>query len=163
MDRRVRSRFDPSDVVQEALITADRRLPEYLRERGVAFYPWIRKIAWEHLLKLHEKHVEFRIRSIHREVGQLPLTDESAHRLVDRLAGTLTPPSGGIMREEVRWRVRNAMESLKPHEREVLELLYLEQMKSSEIAAVLGISPTTARTRHFRAIEHLSRLLRESE
>ncbi len=67
------------------------------------------------------------------------------------------------MRKEAQRRVRNAMKSLKPHEREVLELLYLEQMKSTEIAAVLDISATTARTRHFRAIAHLSRLLRESE
>ena len=33
MDPRLKSRIDPSDVVQEALMDASRMLPEYLRDR----------------------------------------------------------------------------------------------------------------------------------
>src|SRR5207248_2646216 len=53
LDRRVAPRVDPSDVVQEALFEADRRLPEYLREHPLPFYPWLRRIAWERLVKIH--------------------------------------------------------------------------------------------------------------
>src|SRR5580704_8453320 len=63
LDRRVAARVDPSDVVQEALLEASRKLPEYLRVRPVPFYPWLRRIAWEHLVKAHERHLSARKRS----------------------------------------------------------------------------------------------------
>ena len=42
MDPRLKSRIDPSDVVQEALMDASRMLPEYLRDRPLPYYPWLR-------------------------------------------------------------------------------------------------------------------------
>jgi RNA polymerase sigma-70 factor (ECF subfamily) len=45
LDRRLAARIDPSDVVQEALIVADRQLDRYLREQPLPFYPRLRQIA----------------------------------------------------------------------------------------------------------------------
>ena len=56
MHPRLAARFDPSDVVQEALIVANERLPGYLHERPVAFYPWLRQLAYERLVDLHRRH-----------------------------------------------------------------------------------------------------------
>src|SRR5689334_9707326 len=53
LDRRLAARVDPSDVVQEALADAARRLPAYLRERPLPFYPWLRQLALERLIELH--------------------------------------------------------------------------------------------------------------
>jgi len=39
MDRRLAARVDPSDVVQDVLLEADRKLADYLRQRPVAFCP----------------------------------------------------------------------------------------------------------------------------
>ena len=39
LDRRLAPRLDPSDVVQEALADAARRLPDYLRDRPDAVLP----------------------------------------------------------------------------------------------------------------------------
>jgi len=39
MDRRLLVRIDPSDVVQEALADAWGRLPGYLQQRPLPFYP----------------------------------------------------------------------------------------------------------------------------
>jgi RNA polymerase sigma-70 factor (ECF subfamily) len=38
-DRRISTRVDPSDVVQEAFAEAFQRLPRYLQERTISFYP----------------------------------------------------------------------------------------------------------------------------
>src|SRR5437588_12001690 len=58
LDRRLRARVDPSDVVQEALTEADHELGKYLREQPLPFYPWLRQIAVDRLAKLHRRHLE---------------------------------------------------------------------------------------------------------
>src|SRR5262245_4052170 len=67
LDRRLAARVDPSDVVQEALADADRKLPAYLRRRPLPFYPWLRRLALERLLRLYRRHVRAGKRSVTRE------------------------------------------------------------------------------------------------
>ena len=49
LDRRLAARVDPSDLVQETLAEADKRLDAYLRDRPLPFYPWLRQIAGNRL------------------------------------------------------------------------------------------------------------------
>ena len=67
MDRRLAARVDPSDLVQEALMDAHRKLNDYLRDRPLPFYPWLRRLAWERLLQLHRRHLHADRRSVLRE------------------------------------------------------------------------------------------------
>src|SRR5687768_875361 len=57
LDRRLAGRLDPSDVLQEVFAEAARELPAYARQQPVPFYPWLRQIAWERLVKLHQRHL----------------------------------------------------------------------------------------------------------
>jgi RNA polymerase sigma-70 factor (ECF subfamily) len=160
LDRRLAARLDPSDVVQEALLDAAQRLSDYLEHRPVPFYPWLRRLAWEHLLKLHQKHITARKRSASREERQvLALPDESALELARRLVSPGTSPSNGVLREEVRGRVQAALARLPEGDREVLVLRYLEQLSMAEIAAVLDISEGAVKMRHTRALRRLCGLL----
>jgi RNA polymerase sigma-70 factor, ECF subfamily len=160
LDPRLAARVDPSDVVQEALMVADRNLNKYLTERPVAFYPWLRRLAWEHLLKLHERHVQARKRTVLREEpGILALPEDSAVLLAQRLAGTGTSPSHGLVRKEQRERVRTALARLPAADRNVLVLRYLEQLSTADIAGVLEIGEGAVKMRHRRALDRLSRLL----
>src|SRR3954471_19959386 len=78
LDRRLAARVDPSDVVQEALAEAARKLDDYLGARPLPFYPWLRRLAWERLVKLHERHLRAQRRSAMRErAGSLALPDGS--------------------------------------------------------------------------------------
>src|SRR4051794_20248357 len=67
LERRLAARVDPSDVVQEVLAEADRKLARSLAERPLPFYPWLRQLAWEHLAPLHRRHVRAEKRSVRRE------------------------------------------------------------------------------------------------
>src|SRR6476619_211078 len=56
LDRRLAPRVDPSDVVQEALADAAARLDDYLRDRPLPYYPWLRRLAWIRLDRIHRRH-----------------------------------------------------------------------------------------------------------
>src|SRR5262249_17504493 len=121
LDRQLSARVDPSDVVQEVLAEADRRLPDYLRDRPLAFYPWLRQLAEDRLVELHRCHVQARRRSVSRE-RPLPLPEESAWELADRLFARGSTPSAGLRRRELRDRIQAALARLSERDREVLIL-----------------------------------------
>ena len=156
MDRRIRARFDASDVLQETMMTANARLPAYLAEPTIPFYPWLRNLALQQLIQMHRHHVDRQKRTVMRESFEHPeLSDESVLQLVDRLVGSVTGPQERLVRKEVKQRTLQVLTSLKPRDREIIELRYLEELNNDEIAAVLGISVAAVHARHFRAIQRL--------
>ena len=161
MDRRLLRRIDPSDVVQEALADASLRLSEYVRQRPLPFYPWLREIAWLRLVDLHRQHVLAEKRSVRREVGQaLLLPGESVAELADRLLAKGLSPSEHMKQDELRQQVRQALERLSPRDREVVVMRHLEQLSMAEIAAVLQITEGAVKVRHLRALQRLREFLR---
>lgn len=135
-------------------------MDDYLRGRPLPFYPWLRRLAWERLIQLHRQHVGAGKRSLLRERGMdLGLPDQSAMRLANRLIARGTSPSRHAIREETRERVRNALDGLAPHDREVLVLRFLEQLSTAEAAAVLGIGEGAVKSRLMRAAVRFRSLL----
>ena len=164
LDPRVRVRVDPSDVVQEALVEASRKLPMYLRKQPIPLYPWLRQIAWERLVSLSDRHIKVQKRSINREArADMALPDGSVMQLVSLLADSGTSPSGQYLRKEMQERVQAALQVMKPTDREVLVMWYLEQLSPSEIAAVLDLTESGIKSRHRRALVRLTSVLSDIE
>jgi len=159
MDPRLAARFDASDVVQETLVEASRRLPEYLQARPLPFYPWLRQIAWEQLLDLHRKHFRAQKRTLGRERCCYPLPDRSTTDLADRLLAGGTSPSRHCVRQELRTRMQAALAKLPERDREILVLRHLEQLSTHEIASVMGMTEGAVKTRHLRALQRLRGVL----
>jgi RNA polymerase sigma-70 factor (ECF subfamily) len=160
LDRRIAARVDPSDVVQEALAGAALELDAYLRDRPISFYPWLRRFAWERLMKLHRHHIKAQRRSVMREESW-SMPDESAQHLANRLLARSNNPVGRLIREELRDRVRTALAKLRESDREILVMRNLEHLSIAEIAAVLGIGEAAVKVRHLRALRRLKVLLEE--
>jgi RNA polymerase sigma-70 factor (ECF subfamily) len=162
MDPRLAARLDPSDVVQDALAEAARRLDGYLRDRPLPFFPWLRQLATERLADAYRRHVRAARRSVTREQPPAPdLPDASAAELVGRLLGSGTGPSEAARRHESRERVRAALAELPAWDREVLVLRHLEQLSAREAAEVLGLTEATVKSRALRAAQRLRALLGE--
>jgi len=89
----------------------------------------------------------------------MALPAESSVLLADRLLANGTSPSRAARREERGRQLRGALAKLAPHDREVLVLRYLEQLSNREIAAVLGVTERTVRSRHRRALMRLGDLI----
>jgi RNA polymerase sigma-70 factor (ECF subfamily) len=160
IDPRLAARIDPSDVVQEALGEAHRRLPQFAAERPIPFYPWLRRIAWERLLQMRRHHLLAKRRSVMRE-DVLPLSGKSEILLAERLAAA-SSPSEQLVRREMCQRVRRAIAELPDNDREVIVLKHLEELSFQEAAAVLEIGAAAVYSRYYRAIQRLHRLLNEN-
>ena len=160
LDRRLAARVDPSDVLQESLAEADRKLSDYARRRPLPFYPWLRQIAWERLAQVHRRHLRVQARTVRREEpAAWPLSDASSGLLAERLAARSESPSARLGRDEQRARVRTALTQLNEPDREVLVLRYLEDLPVREIAAVLGVTESAVKMRQLRALQRLRDLL----
>ena len=143
IDPRLAARLDPSDIVQDALGEAHRRLPEYAAQRPIPFYPWLRQLAWDRLVEQHRRHVRAGRRSVLREEAEpLELAEGSVLELADRLLTSAEGPSAALRREELAARVRAALNALPERDREVLVLRYLEPRGAPGMPEILA--PTSA-------------------
>ncbi len=156
LDPKVRSRVDPSDVVQETHLEAFRRLPDYLERRPMPFRLWLRKTAYERLLMVQRHHVQAQRRAVGREVA---LPDRSSVQLFRQLLAPGSTPSQQLARAELARRVRQAVAQLAEIDREILLMRNLEGLSNHEVAQVLEIEPAAASQRYGRALLRLRKLL----
>jgi len=163
LDRRLGARLDPSDVVQETMADAARRLPDYLRERPLPFYQWLFRLAADRLAWTHRDHVASTVRGIAREerIGGSEDGNVTRARWADRLTADETTPGRRMIRDERRLLLIGALERMDEDDREILRLRYLDPLAFDEIAAVLHIGLSAAKMRHLRALERLRGLLEE--
>jgi RNA polymerase sigma-70 factor (ECF subfamily) len=158
MDRRVMRRVDPSDVIQEALIEANRQLPDYVQRRPVSFYPWLRRIAWKSLARLHRTHAQTGKRNVGKEVD-IGLPDDSVMALAKLVVAPVSKVDKKAVRQEMFTRVRIALDQMKQQDREVLIMRYLEELTLREIAESIGISEAAVKMRQARSLQRLNRIL----
>jgi RNA polymerase sigma-70 factor (ECF subfamily) len=159
LDGRLRPRFDPSDVVQETQLEAFRRLDDFLTRRPMPFRLWLRRTAYERLLKIHRAHEDAGRRAVGREVS---LPDHSSLLLAQQLAAPGSTPSQHLSREERSRRVREAVAQLPDADREVLLMRHFEGLSNQEVSCLLDITPAAASQRHGRALLRLRKLLLDS-
>lgn len=155
MDNLLRARFDPSDVVQEAYMEVSRRLSEYGKTRPIPFYPWLRQIAWERLVELHRWHFRKKRSVVCEQHDAMTPNDDSFCQLAEGLVASQSTPSGRMVRRELVDRVKQAMSNLDDASREILLLRHLEQLSTNETSAVLDVSVSAVKSRHFRAMQRL--------
>ena len=59
LDRALAQRVDASDVVQDVLLEASRRLDDYIRSgSNMPFHLWLRQLAKDRVIDMHRRHRE---------------------------------------------------------------------------------------------------------
>src|SRR6516162_2024379 len=84
LDPALAARMDASDVVQDVLLEASRRLADYLRDPAMPFHLWLRHIARDHIVDAHRRHRLARRRSVDRERPVAPAAAD--HSSIDLTA-----------------------------------------------------------------------------
>jgi RNA polymerase sigma-70 factor (ECF subfamily) len=161
MDRRLQGRVDASDVVQEALIEASRRLDEYAANPPMGFYLWLRWLTGERLLNTHRQHLGTQKRDAGQEVSlyRRAMPEACSVSIAQQLLGQLTSPTQAVARAEMQLIVQEVLNSMDPIDREILVLRNFEQMSTSETAEALGIKRSTASKRYITALKRLKQAL----
>ena len=161
MDTRLKGRIDPADVLQDAFIDACKRLPEYVAAPNVSMFLWVRSLTMQRLVDLHRKHLGARMRSAGVEVSMHSgnFQHASSVTLTRLLIDAGTTPGTRMVALETKRRVREAVTSLDPIDREVLVMRHFEMLNNGEVAEVLGLSKAAASNRYVRALTRLERVL----
>ncbi|MEO1992183.1 MAG: sigma-70 family RNA polymerase sigma factor [Pirellulales bacterium] len=161
MDRGVRQRVDASDIVQDVMIEANRRLGDYLANPTMPFQLWLRHMARDRLVDAHRRHRVAATRSVDREVPLvIPSTgDQSQVDMGGQITDRGLTPAAAATWHELERRFAAAVELLEEGDRQIVLLRHFEHLSTAEVAEVLGLSKPAAGMRYLRAMRRLRVLL----
>ncbi len=159
MDRGVQRRVDASDIVQDVLLEANRRLGEYLSNPTMPFQLWLRHMARDRLIDAHRRHRVAASRSVDREVPLAADDDRSGVQLAGVAADRDLTPAAAATWHELERRFAAAVEALDEADRQIVLLRHFEHLSTAEAAEVLGLSKPAAGMRYLRAMRRLRALL----
>lgn len=161
LDQRIQRRVDVSDVVQDVMVEAHRRLRDYLGQPSMAFHLWLRQIAKDRIIDAHRRHRVSGKRSVDREQALQAggPDDRSAVDLAMQLLDPeITPASAAVQAEMIR-RVEEAVGQLAEQDFEIVAMRHYEQLSNQEVAQTLGLTEPAASMRYLRAIRRLRAIL----
>jgi RNA polymerase sigma-70 factor, ECF subfamily len=161
MDRVVQHRVDASDIVQDVMLEANRRLGDYLANPTMPFQLWLRHMARDRLIDAHRRHRVAANRSVDREVS-IPRPgpdDRSADDVVAGIADRELTPAAAATWHELERRFAAAVEQLDDDDRQIVLLRHFEHLSTADAAAALGLSKPAAGMRYLRAMRRLRVLL----
>jgi RNA polymerase sigma-70 factor, ECF subfamily len=157
LNRGLARRVDASDVVQDALLTASRRLADYVHDPKLPFHAWLRQIARDRLADVYRRQLADK-RSVANEqsVGGEGTSMLPPAALVRDAELT---PAAAMLHREFAERFNAAVETLAEADREIIFMRHAEQLTNSEAAELLGLSQPAAAMRYLRALRQLKSIL----
>ena len=156
----VAARVDASDIVQEALLTASRRLSDYLQNPRMPFHAWLRQLARDRLADAYRHQLADK-RDVAREQHIAPDAESSLNPLAQLRDLELTP-AAMLLRKEFARRFHDALDQLPQESKEIILMRHAEQLTNSQSAELLGISEPAAGMRYLRALRQLKSILGDS-
>jgi RNA polymerase sigma-70 factor (ECF subfamily) len=164
MDQVLKRRVDASDIVQEVLVEANRRLRDYLSNPVMPFHLWLRQMAKDRLIDAHRRHRQAGRRSMDREQPLAAVaSDQSSINLAAQLRDQQLTPAAAAAWAELQRRFEAACLQLDDQDREIVLMRHFEHLTNGEAAESLGLSAQAASMRYLRAMRRLRKLLEGDE
>jgi RNA polymerase sigma-70 factor, ECF subfamily len=156
----LRSRVDPSDLVQQTLQQAFRALGQFRGRDEAARAAWLRRILARNMAQALRDHTRDK-RDIGRERSLQAVLDRSSARLEACLAADGSSPSERAIRNEQVIRLARALDALPDAQREAVTLHFLQGRSLVEVGQHLGRSQAAAVGLIQRGLRQLRSLLEE--
>ena len=160
---RFRAKFDPSDVVQQAMIEAVRAFPQFRGQTEGEFTAWLRQILTHALAHEIRRYAGTAKRDVAREVLLEQELTQTSQQLGSLLAATGTSPSQQVVKQEQSVLLAEVLERLPEDLREVIVLRNLEGLPHEEVARRMDRSPGAVRMLWVRALARLREELQRAE
>ena len=158
IDRRLRGKMSPSDVVQETFLQARRAFEQFQGCTEPELIAWLRQILVSRLAML-VRHYRTQRRNVELERGLEGALEQSSAALGHMLAADAPSPSQNAARREQAVLLADALAQLRPHAREVIVLRHLEGLSFADIAERMGRTVPSVKNLWTRAIARLRHLL----
>jgi RNA polymerase sigma-70 factor (ECF subfamily) len=161
LDPALAARLDASDVIQDVLLEASRRVSDFLRDPAMPFHLWLQLIADDHVIDAWRRHRQAQRRSLDRErpLHAPGLDDRSSVELAAQVLGHELTPASAAIQHELQTRLETAIETLAEDDRQIIRLKHVDQLANQEIARILGVSEPAASMRYLRAVRRLKAVL----
>lgn len=155
LDRRLRQRLNPSDLVQETMLAAHRDFADFRGQSQGEFMAWLRMILVHCVGHAVETHLKARKRDIRREVPNHVAKNgwNGGAQWLDILAGRDSTPSEIFGRGETAMKLTQQLAKLKPEHRDVIIYRNLHGLPFDEVASRMGRKSASIRMLWLRAIE----------
>ncbi len=161
LDQKIQKRIDVSDVLQDVLVEANRRLTRYLNDPIMPFHLWLRQIARDRIIDAHRRHRVSAKRSVDREQQMVAPRgyDQSSIHLASLLGDQQLTPAAAALQKEMARKVEAAISELDPKDCEIVVMRHYEHLTNQEIGQALGLTEPAASMRYLRAIRRLKAIL----
>lgn len=154
LDRRLHSRVDASDIVQETFVRASQGLANYARSPKMDPVTWLRLIGKHIVAEIHRHH----FRSKRTPERELHFDNDCSELLINRIAESMYSVGAKIDQQELHQRVRAAMQQMSPMDREIIDMRHVDELSMQEAAVALDISLEAAKKRYQRALARFREL-----
>jgi RNA polymerase sigma-70 factor (ECF subfamily) len=150
-----------SDVVQDAMLSAQRTIDDFRGQTAEELRGWLRRILLNDVLQTRRRYRETDKRQISREVtfDNRPGLDRAS---ADPPCPQMTP-SAWVMAQEEAETLRRAMSQMPPEHQQVLHLRNWQDLPFAEIGTQMNRSSEAARKLWSRAVVQLQRNLSRHE
>lgn len=162
LQNRLRSKLDPSDLVQQTLLEAHRRRAQFRGETSGELAGWLRQILARQIVDALRAFSRAR-RDVKHERSLDAAIEESSLRLGNWLSADQSSPSQQAQAHERAIQLADALATLPDAQREALTLQHWHGWSLAEIAAQMGRTPAAVAGLLKRGLSTLRTLLPEPE
>ena len=145
------SRFDAEDVLSEAFLEARRKWPKFKTQTSLTPYAWLYRVTLDTLIEVWRRQNRA-CRSPEREITW---PERSSVQIGLGLVSAVENPSRAFRARELQDQMQQALDQLRPIDREILLMRHYDELTFREAASVLDIKETAANVRYLRALRRL--------
>jgi RNA polymerase sigma-70 factor (ECF subfamily) len=154
-----RRRLDPAlgvrltadDLLQQAFLDAARGWDAYRADPRISAFAWLYGVVRDRLIEEYRK-ASRPCRDLRRD---LPWPEHTTLQLGLNLAASSGTPSQAVARDELVRRVRAAVATLPPADREIVHMHDFDGLTFAQVGEVLGMTANAVNQRHVRALRKL--------